>query len=718
MFQTFENTSHPEHGPARLVALRTRMASEGLNGFLIPRADRFQGEYVADRDARLSWLTGFTGSAGFCAALTEKAGVFIDGRYRTQVKSQVDLAHYCPVPWPETSLAEWLAENVHSGGRVGFDIWLHTVEQITDLSRDLLSSNVQIWPVESNLVDDIWDDQPSAPTAPAIEHPLGFSGESSESKRRRLAVDLKKSDVDHLIITQPDSLCWLLNVRGADIARNPVVHGMCILHADVTVDVFANPEKFASLVDYLGDEVRIHPESSLVESLASLEGRAQIDPSTAPFAIETILTRHGRPTHAPDPCTLAKACKNPVEIAGAQAAHLRDGIAMAEFLAWIDAETHKGTLTEIDVATNLESIRAKSNALREISFETIAGAGPNGAIMHYRVSNETNRPIKQGELLLVDSGGQYQDGTTDITRTMAIGDVGGEEKQCYTRVLKGLIAIDSVQFPKGMAGRDLDPLARIALWSAGQDFNHGTGHGVGSYLSVHEGPQRLSKAGTVPLQEGMILSNEPGYYREGAFGIRLENLIVVEPAPSQKAGDPERDFLRFRNLTFTPFDRRLIVAEMLTQAERAWVNRYHYDTFHHLKDHVSPETLAWLEEACLPLPTSSTPPKITVSPSENDYVIRAGGAVLGESSNALILTEGSLAPVVYFPRKDVAMAMLDASDHTTVCPHKGTATYFSIQTKSTVIENAVWTYETPNPNVKMIAGYLAFSGENVAVEQL
>lgn len=718
MFQSFETTSHPEHGAARLAALRAEISKQGLSGFLVPRADRFQGEYVADCDARLSWLTGFTGSAGFCAVLADRAGVFIDGRYRTQVKTQVDLAHYTPVPWPDVALGDWLAKHAPSGGRIGFDIWLHTVQQVAQLKQALAGTTAHVWPLESNILDTIWTDRPDAPSAPAIAHPLAFSGEESFAKRARIAQSLRTSGIQQLVITQPDSLCWLLNVRGADIARNPVVQGMCVLHLDATLDVFSEPAKFATLRDHLGSDVRLHAESELPAFLTSLSGTTQIDPSTAPYALEALLTQNGHIAQAPDPCALAKACKNPTEIAGADAAQLRDGVAMAEFLAWLDAEAPNGALTEIDVVTKLEGLRAKSNALREISFETIAGAGPNGAIMHYRVSNESNRAVNTGELLLVDSGGQYQDGTTDITRTIAVGDIPLEEKSCYTRVLKGLIAISQVRFPKGTTGAELDPLARAPLWAAGQDFNHGTGHGVGSYLSVHEGPQRLARTGTVAFETGMILSNEPGYYREGSFGIRLENLIVVEPAPALATSDPEREFLQFRTLTFTPFDRRLIDVNLLTRQERTWVDEYHHTVLNLLSERVTPPTRDWLAVVCAPLAEPRQAPKITIEAATGTCVIRAGGAVLGESNAALLLTEGSSAPVIYFPREDVAMAMLEPTDHTSYCPYKGSARYFSIKTKSTTLENAVWSYETPLAAVEEIAGYLAFWGESVAVEQL
>ena len=594
MFQTFEVTAQPENGPARLALLRAKMQRKGLDGFLVPRADAHQGEYVAQRDARLAWLTGFTGSAGFCAVLLDRAGVFVDGRYRTQVKSQVDLAHFTPVDWPEVQLAEWLNDALPKGAKVGFDPWLHTKDDIDKLK----DSNVDLVPVD-NLVDQIWHDRPARPAGKISTYPLEFAGESSTDKRVRIAAAVRDIGASAAVLTLPDSICWLLNIRGSDIERNPIVQGFAILHDDGRVALFTDPAKASDLPTE--PEIKVLDWSAFEPALAALDGPVLVDDKTAPFSVITYLQDQNIAVKfAQDPCILPKSRKNPVELAGARAAHLRDGVAMVQFLAWLDAAAPKGGLTEIEVVQKLEGFRRATNALRDISFETICGSGPNAAIMHYRVNESSNRAIQPGEMLLVDSGGQYLDGTTDITRTVAVGTVGNEEKTCFTRVLKGMIAISRVRFPTGLAGRDLDPLARYPLWLAGQDFNHGTGHGVGAYLSVHEGPQRISKTSHVPLEAGMILSNEPGYYREGAFGIRIENLIVVEPA-AQLAGADNREMLAFETLTYVPIDRRLIVTAMLDNGEREWLDTYHAKTVELLAPHVTDDVKNWLITACAPL---------------------------------------------------------------------------------------------------------------------
>jgi Xaa-Pro aminopeptidase len=598
MFQSFDSVASPDQGPARLAAVRARMVAEGLAGFLVPRADAHQGEYVAARDERLQWLTGFTGSAGFAIVLAQVAGVFIDGRYRVQVKHQVDLAAFTPVPWPEIQPGAWIRQNLATGV-IGFDPWLHSAEEIARLEASLEDSELTLRPV-GNLVDSIWLDQPPPPCGAAFAHPDALAGEASLAKRTRLAQGLRAAGQTAAVITLPDSICWLLNLRGADVPRNPILHGFAVLHDDGRVTLFADPAKFdAAARAHLGEHVTLRPPAAFVPALRTLQGPVRVDRTTAPLAVSAELQEAGiAVAWGDDPCRLPKACKNAGEIAGMRAAHLRDGAAMAEFLCWLEAEAPKGGLTEIDVVSALEGHRRATNALHDISFDTICGAGPNGAIMHYRVTRETNRAVRPGELLLVDSGAQYGDGTTDITRTMAVGAVPEEARQCYTAVLQGLIAISRVRWPRGLAGRDLDPLARYALWVEGRDFDHGTGHGVGAFLSVHEGPQRLSRISEVPLQPGMILSNEPGYYREGAFGIRLENLIVVVEAP--RLGDG-RDQLAFETLTFVPFDRRLIVTERLSPAERAWIDAYHAQVQAHLEPRLSAAAADWLSRACAPL---------------------------------------------------------------------------------------------------------------------
>lgn len=598
MFQTFEVTSHPEDGPARLALLRTQISAAGLDGFLVPRADAHQGEYVAPCDARLAWLTGFTGSAGFCAVTADQAGVFVDGRYRTQIKSQVDLAHFTPVDWPEVALGEWLKTALPDGGSVGYDAWLHTQSELENLENLLAGSGIALRSI-GNLVDKIWPDRPAKPNNMIIDHPIEFAGETSALKRKHLSGEITKNGAQAAVITLPDSICWLLNIRGSDVERNPVVQAFAILHANGQVELFTTPEKAANLP--ASSDIRVRDWADFTAALQALDGPVMLDPGTAPAHVGTVLRgANVKVVSSQDPCILPKACKNTVEIAGARAAHLRDGVAMVQFLAWLDIEAPKGALHEIDVVQKLEGFRQANNALRDISFETICGAGPNGAIMHYRVSEDSNRAVKSGEMLLVDSGGQYRDGTTDITRTVAVGNVGDQEKSCFTRVLQGMIAISRVRFPKGLTGRDLDPLARYPLWLAGQDFNHGTGHGVGSYLSVHEGPQRISKVSEVVLEAGMILSNEPGYYREGAFGIRIENLIVVQQAPALTGADA-RDMMAFETLAYVPIDRRLIVLDMMSKDEISWLNAYHAKTLDMLGPLVDQDVQKWLTHACAPL---------------------------------------------------------------------------------------------------------------------
>lgn len=585
MFQTFDDPTSPDQGPPRLAALRAQMARENLDAFLVPRADAHQGEYVAPADARLAWLTGFTGSAGFCIALAGEAGVFIDGRYSVQVKDQVDMAHFTPVPWPETKPGPWLMERLPPKHRVAYDPWLHTRSEIEALE----DAGVTLVPSD-NLVDRIWPDRPAPPQGRVEAMPLELTGKSATMKRTEIAATLKDAGHDAAVLTLPDSICWLLNMRGSDIPRNPVVHCFAIVHSDARVALFIDPAKIA----HLGPDTAVdqHPPSAFADALKALGGTVRIDRASAPAAVSHLVG--GTIAYAQDPCVLPKAVKNPTEIEGTRTAHLRDAHAMVEFLAWLDVQ--RPGLTEIEAVTHLEGLRAKTNALRDISFDTIAGSGPNAALPHYRCSETSNRAIKDGELLLVDSGGQYVDGTTDITRTVIFGAPSREQMECYTAVLQGMVAISMARFPRGLAGRDIDPLARAALWRMGLDYDHGTGHGVGVYLCVHEGPQRISRISEVPLEPGMILSNEPGYYREGHFGIRIENLIVVQEAA--KLGD-HRDQLDFETLTWVPFDRRLIAVDRLSPAERDWINTYHAHVAQVVE--VEGKTKDWLEKATAPL---------------------------------------------------------------------------------------------------------------------
>ncbi|MFC6638569.1 M24 family metallopeptidase [Sulfitobacter sp. JBTF-M27] len=596
MFQSFEVTARPEQGPPRLAALRKELTAEELDGFLVPRADAHQGEYVAPHDDRLAWLTGFTGSAGFCAALHNIAGVFVDGRYRTQVKAQV-ASVFTPVPWPEMTLGAWLKDQLPDGGTVGFDPWLHTPGQISQVEEALSGSKITLKPCD-NLVDRIWTDQPAPPMNPAKIHPIEFAGESHAAKRGRLAQGLTDNGHKAAAITLPDSHNWLLNIRGSDIPRNPVAHGFAVLHDTGAVDLFMAPSKLTGMDEHLGDAVTIHTPEGFLSFLEALEGPVLIDKQSVPVIVAQSLG--DRAKWGDDPCAIPKACKNEAEIAGSAQAHLRDGAALCELLAWLDAQA-PGTISETQVVSQLEAARRKDNALQDISFETIAGTGPNGAIMHYRVTEDTDSTLKDGHLLVLDSGGQYLDGTTDITRTVAIGTPPAEARAAFTRVLAGMIAMSRLRWPEGIAGCHIEAIGRMPLWLAGQDFDHGLGHGVGAYLSVHEGPQRLSRISNVALKPGMILSNEPGYYREGAFGIRIENLLVVRPAPALPGGDNHRKMLNWETLSFAPIDKRLIDPALLDRDALNWLNAYHAEVAEKIGPRVSPATKLWLDAATAPL---------------------------------------------------------------------------------------------------------------------
>ena len=594
-FQTFDAPTSPSQGPPRLKKLRQELEKEGLTGFIIPRADAHQGEYVAAADARLAWLTGFTGSAGFCVALKDQAAVFVDGRYTVQIKQQSDPDHFTPIDWPKTQLGPWLAENCASGDTIAYDPWLHTAGEINAAQKALSGTGIDLKPTD-NLVDRIWSDRPAPSLGKVEAYPLELAGEKSSDKRARIAAILKETGQKCAILTLPDSISWLLNIRGRDIERNPVVHAFAILHDTADVDLFIDPVKTVEIGP--DPDITQHAPGSFSAHLKTLTGPVRVDRKTAPIAVSQILQDAGKDVaFADDPCILPKAIKNETEIKNTRGAHIRDARAMIEFLAWLDAQS-PGNFTEIDVVRALEGFRRNTNALRDISFDTISGAGPNGAVVHYRVTEDTNRTVENNSLLLVDSGGQYVDGTTDITRTIAIGTPTPDQRRAFTRVLQGMIAVSLARWPRGLAGRDLDALARAPLWRDGRDYDHGTGHGVGVYLCVHEGPQRLSRVSEVPLQPGMILSNEPGYYREGEYGIRIENLIVVQDAKQPPGGDA-RDMLTFETLTWVPIDKRLIDETLLSPEERDWINAYHAE----IKSKISVEgdLAKWLDQATSPL---------------------------------------------------------------------------------------------------------------------
>lgn len=597
MFQSFDSPTSPETGSARLKSLRDVLETEGLDGFLIPRADAHQGEYVVARDKRLAWLTGFTGSAGFCAALCDQAAVFIDGRYTLQVRNQVNLDHFTPIAWPDTKLADWLTEALPKGGKVGFDPWLHTRSEIEALDK----TNIELIATD-NLVDRIWHDQPNAPTDKMQPHPLEYAGQPHAEKIATAAADLAKAGHSAFVLTQPDSIAWLLNTRGTDLGQTPVALAFAIIHASGRVSLFMDAQKSdATLAAHLDKNVELFAPEVFEAELAALNGPVRLTKSSVPEAIARLLENQNiKIVFSQDPTTLPKACKNQTELDGAINAHIRDGAAICEFLAWVDTINPANTITEIDIVKMLEAKRAATGKLKNISFDTICGSGPNGAIMHYRVTEKSNRTLEFNEVLLVDSGAQYLDGTTDITRTLAIGTPPPKAVHNATLVLKGMIAISRLRFPKGLSGKDIDALARAPLWAEGLDYNHGTGHGVGAYLSVHEGPQRISRISTEPLQSGMILSNEPGYYKEGEYGIRIENLIFVRPAEEIQGSD-DREMLCFETLTLAPFSKMMIDQSLLTADEVSWLNAYHAQVWGRLKDKISDTTKQWLKQACASL---------------------------------------------------------------------------------------------------------------------
>ena len=594
-FQSFEQSSSPEKGPERLAALRAEMKKEQLDGFLVPRSDMFQGEYVARRDERLGWLTGFTGSAGFCVALMDKAGVFVDSRYTVQVRAQTVDA-FIPVDWPKTTLEGWLKEHAQSGAKIGFDPWLHTLDAI-EKSQNLLAPLGITLERSENLIDRIWTEQPDAPKNPAFPYDVKYAGKSAQDKLSEIASLLRDQNQAAMVITLPEDIAWLLNIRGSDVTHVPLVHCLGILFPDGRFDLFMDNEKTANIEKTLPKQVRFHPLSQFEEALSGLASPVRVDARALPYAVALCLKGAGvRIEMADNPISLPKACKNPVEIAQARISHGRDGSVMCEFLAWLDAQP-LGDLSEIDVAIALEGFRRKNPELLDLSFDTISASGPNAALPHYRVTRQSNRLLQTGEVMLVDSGGQYLDGTTDITRTVALGAQSKEVCDAFTRVLKGMIAISCLKFPKGTKGQEMDSHARAALWAAGQDFGHGTGHGVGQFLSVHEGPQRISRADGPAFQVGMMVSNEPGFYKEGSFGIRTENLLLVQEA----SFDHTDQFLEFETLTYVPIDTRMIVKNLLTPSEIVWINHYHELCLNLHKDNVSPQTAAWLQEVTKPI---------------------------------------------------------------------------------------------------------------------
>ncbi len=588
----------------RVARLRQELAARRLDGFVVPRSDEHQGEYVPPRGQRLAWLTGFTGSAGLAVVLRERAALFVDGRYTLQAAQQVDgnlfeIHHLVDEP-----PARWTGTALKAGEVLGYDPWLHTPHEVDRFRAAAEKAGARLHPVDDNPLDRVWFDQPAAPLAPVVPHADAFAGESAQSKRERLARGLADEGVAAAVLTMPESIAWLLNIRGGDVPHTPLPLSFAILRNDASVALFIDRRKLMpGLERHLGNAVTVLPAAELgpaLDALAAEGGRVQADPASAAAWIFDRLEAAGAKIHrAADPCVLPKACKNTAEIDGTRAAHRRDGAALTRFLAWLAREAPKGGLTEIAASDRLEAFRRQGEHFRDLSFPTISGAGSNGAIVHYRAMPGTEKQLGPGTLYLLDSGAQYLDGTTDVTRTIAIGEPNQEMRDRFTRVLKGHIALALARFPKGTTGTQLDAFARRGLWQAGLDYDHGTGHGVGSYLGVHEGPQRISKApSTQPLLPGMIVSNEPGYYKTGAYGIRIENLVLVQPA--EAAG--EREMLRFETLTLAPIDRDLIEPSLLDGEEIDWLDAYHAHVREALTPLVDPDTAQWLADATQPIP--------------------------------------------------------------------------------------------------------------------
>jgi Xaa-Pro aminopeptidase len=609
MFQTFDEVSDPSVGAGRVRQLRDWLASKNLDGFIVPRSDEHQGEYVAERSERLKWLTGFSGSAGVALVLPSRAVLFVDGRYTLQGRQQTDPEIFSIDSLITNPPSEWLKEHAGKGFRLGFDPWLHTISEVKALKAALEEKDAELVAVEHNPIDELWAGQPEAPLEPVDIQPDEFSGELAKHKLARLAEDIAKQGATHAVLTDPSSLAWAFNIRGRDVPHTPLALGFAVLAADGNHVIFIDKRKLPMQTEaYLTQLAELKPPSALEPAVAELAkngARIALDPTLAAEKLRLLVTENGgKVVKAPDPARVPRATKNAAEIAGSRAAHRRDGAAITKMLCWLDRQ-QPGTIDEIKAVETLEAFRVSTGeetqmALRDVSFATISAAGGNGAIMHYRVSRATNRVLGDGELFLIDSGGQYQDGTTDITRTVPVGTPTEEMRERYTLVLKGMIRISMLRFPPGTRGSDIDAVARTSLWAHGLDFAHGTGHGVGSYLSVHEGPQRISRTGTHKLLPGMILSNEPGYYKEGHYGIRLENLIIVTPEEAIDGGDIAMH--GFETLTLAPFDKRMVLTGLLTREELHWLDEYHARVLSEIGPMLDGEALAWLESATAPFP--------------------------------------------------------------------------------------------------------------------
>jgi Xaa-Pro aminopeptidase len=602
--QTFEDLSERAATPARIAALRAELARRGLDGMVVAHADRHQNEYLPPSEQRLPWLTGFTGSAGRAIVLAERAVLFVDGRYTLQAREQIDASVFEVALISETTPQSWIEANLPSGAKLGCDPWLHTAADADKLRAACTTAGATLVAVESNPVDAIWTERPAPPLGPVVLHDLRYAGEDAGAKLQRLRGEIAKARADVLVVSNPTALAWTFNIRGSDVPHTPLPLAFAIVPRQGRPALYVDGRKLSNTVrsalEALADVREPEAFSPALARLGEAGETVRLDQASAAEALERIVTQAGgKITRGADPITQMKAVKNETEIAGAKRAHRRDGAAVVRFLAWLDREAPSGKLAETDCVAALESFRHDTGELKDISFPTIAGSGPNGAIVHYRVTQASDRRLAPGELFLIDSGAQYLDGTTDVTRTVAIGAPSAEMRERFTRVLKGHIAIDRAVFPDGVAGAQLDAFARRHLWEAGIDYEHGTGHGVGSYLGVHEGPASLHKANLTPLKRGMILSNEPGYYKAGAFGIRIENLLLVIESP-QVAG-AEKPLNAFEALTLVPIDRRLVAAELMTREEIAWLDAYHARVRAEIGPLLDAETLAWLQTATVPL---------------------------------------------------------------------------------------------------------------------
>ncbi|MFC7379902.1 aminopeptidase P family protein [Brevundimonas sp. GCM10030266] len=603
MRQTYDETTDPSFGAKHLPRVRAKMAEQGLDGMLVPHEDEHQNEYLPAANDRLAWVSGFTGSAGAGVVLTDRAAVFADGRYTVQVRAQVDAAQFEILDLVEGGVPAYL-ERAPKGAVIGYDPRLHSPDALAVLKKAAAKAGAELKPVEVNPVDQAWgDERPAQPMAPVVPHDDKYAGESSASKRARIGQAVAKAGADATVLTAPSSIAWLFNIRGGDVIRTPLPLSQAIVKTDGTAKLFMDPRKVTNeLPGWLGDAVTLEAPEALDGALDALAGqKVLVDPGqSSAWYFDRLEATGATVVRGMDPCTLPRAQKNAVEIEGSRQAHIRDGAALSRFLHWVDTTAQDTLPDEREVAETLERFREETGALKDLSFDTIAGAGPNGALPHYKPVTRTIRRIEKGSLLLVDGGGQYLDGTTDVTRTMAVGEPSADQRRMFTLVLKGHIAMAVVRFPAGTTGHQLDAMARYPLWMQGFDYDHGTGHGVGSYLGVHEGPQRIAKAvNSQPLLTGMILSNEPGYYREGHWGIRIETLQVVT-APEAIAGG-ERPMHGFEQLTLAPLDRKLIDVDLLTADERAYVDAYHAEVWSKVGPLLDGEAKAWLETACAAL---------------------------------------------------------------------------------------------------------------------